>query len=246
MEHVGTRFRTRRNRDQPVHGTSRRPVRSRNVPSAQLVLKQIAEALIACKGLGMAHQDIKPANILIKNRNHVKLGDFGQVRETGPATSVTNERRGTEGFIAPEMGVADRIDPYQADIYSLGATIWMLVMLRPPDTGPGDSDLDLQLQVSEKHWPPVSGRGLPGLVDLVNSMLRSTQPELRPSAEQVKAFFDQPESSGSADDGSGIHHDGRLTASSGPRLVEVRVDLPVDPLDYPVVRVDPSDNGYPI
>ena len=127
MEHVGTRFRTRRNRDQPVHGTSRRPVRSRNVPSAQLVLKQIAKALIACKGLGIAHQDIKPANILIKNRNHVKLGDFGQVRIRGPTgnhssvdsqevNSATNGRRGTEGFIAPEMGVADDImsDWYQA------------------------------------------------------------------------------------------------------------------------------------
>ena len=167
----------------------------------------------------MAHLNINPANILIINRNHVKLGGFCQARitQTGyhasvdsqGANSSTNGRRGTEGFIAPEMGVTDEIDWFKADIYSLGATIWMLVMLRwPKKTGPGDE----QLEVSETHWPPLPGRGRPGLVDLVNRMLRTT-PERRPSAREVVAFLDQSaEYSGST--GSGMY-DG-VTTSSAP------------------------------
>ena len=93
-------------------------------------------------------------------------------------------------------------------------------MLRwPKKVGPGGE----QLEVSETHWPPVKGRGLQGLADLVNSMLRTTQPELRPSAENVKAFFDQHESSGSTDYGGGIY--GARTQSSAP-VDELVVEIP--------------------
>ena len=165
------------------------------VPSAQLVLEQINEALIACDERGLAHLDIKPANILIMHLTHVKLGDFGQVHtitQTGShadANAQTPGCQGTEGFIAPEMGVNTNMDWSKADIYSLGATIWMLVMLRWPGeadkVGPGNH----QLWVNEEDWPPLPGRGRPGLVDLTNSMLKTTQPKLRPSAREVKAFF---------------------------------------------------------
>ena len=179
---------------------------NQRVPSAQLVLEQIAEALIACEERGLAHLDIKPANILVVNLSHVKLADFGQVLTTTQAgnhagvhfrgaNSAAPGRRGTEGFIAPEMGVTTNMDWSTTDIYSLCSTTWMLVMLQWPEEadkmGPGNP----QLRVSEENWPPLPGRGRPGLVKLVNSMLRTTQPELRPPAREVKAFFQ-------SDDGS--------------------------------------------
>ena len=82
-----------------------------HVPMPHLVLVQMAKALIACHRLGLAHLDIKPDNILIKNRSHVKLCNFGTVRHTTSTGEYINDDSlrnwGTPGFIAPEMEESD-------------------------------------------------------------------------------------------------------------------------------------------
>ncbi|WP_395344494.1 protein kinase domain-containing protein [Ningiella sp. W23] len=89
------------------------------------IVKQIAKALSALHEAETIHQDLKPANIMIDDKRHVKVIDFGSVFVAGIAEIFTPiEHTGA-------LGTATYSDPYylhgrntgvQGDIYAL-ATI---------------------------------------------------------------------------------------------------------------------------
>ncbi|MBB5350010.1 hypothetical protein HNR46_000231 [Haloferula luteola] len=75
--------------------------------------QRLAEALQHLHENGLAHRDVKPANVIFVN-NRAKLADIGLVAARGQRTFV-----GTEGFVPPEgPGSA------QADVYSLGKVLY--------------------------------------------------------------------------------------------------------------------------
>ncbi len=75
--------------------------------------QRLAEALHHLHELGLAHRDVKPANVIFVN-GKAKLADIGLVAARGQRTFV-----GTEGFVPPEgPGSA------QADVYSLGKVLY--------------------------------------------------------------------------------------------------------------------------
>ncbi|GAA5483795.1 bifunctional serine/threonine-protein kinase/formylglycine-generating enzyme family protein [Haloferula sargassicola] len=75
--------------------------------------QRLAEALQHLHESGLAHRDVKPANVIFVN-NRAKLADIGLVAARGQRTFV-----GTEGFVPPEgPGSA------QADVYSLGKVLY--------------------------------------------------------------------------------------------------------------------------
>ncbi|MCU0795272.1 MAG: bifunctional serine/threonine-protein kinase/formylglycine-generating enzyme family protein [Akkermansiaceae bacterium] len=74
---------------------------------------RLAEALHHLHEQGLAHRDVKPANVIFVN-GRAKLADIGLVAVRGQRTFV-----GTEGFVPPEgPGSA------QADVYSLGKVLY--------------------------------------------------------------------------------------------------------------------------
>lgn len=74
---------------------------------------RLAEALRHLHDSGLAHRDVKPANVIFVN-GKAKLADIGLVAARGQRTFV-----GTEGFVPPEgPGSA------QADVYSLGKVLY--------------------------------------------------------------------------------------------------------------------------
>lgn len=75
--------------------------------------QRLSEALESLHSLGLAHRDVKPANVIFVN-GLAKLADIGLVAARGQRTFV-----GTEGFVPPEgPGSA------QADVYSLGKVLY--------------------------------------------------------------------------------------------------------------------------
>lgn len=100
-------------------------------------IAQAARGLEAAHQLGMVHRDIKPSNLLLDEHGIVKLIDFGLVRNSdrGDLTQA-GQFLGTLDYIAPEQVGDARSCDIRSDIYSLGCTLYALLMGRPPFSGP--------------------------------------------------------------------------------------------------------------
>ncbi|HXV62214.1 MAG TPA: serine/threonine protein kinase [Vicinamibacteria bacterium] len=92
------------------------------------VFREVAEALVYLHGKAILHCDLKPANVLLDDRNQIRLADFGQARlssETGPAL-------GTLFYMAPEQTEHGARPDVRSDIYSLGALVFTMLTGKPP------------------------------------------------------------------------------------------------------------------
>jgi serine/threonine-protein kinase len=85
----------------------------------------------------LVHRDIKPANLLLDKSGVVKLLDLGLAKLTeDDLTSLTlaNEENvlGTADYLAPEQALNSHEADHRSDIYSLGCTLYFLLVGRPP------------------------------------------------------------------------------------------------------------------
>src|SRR5262245_43058305 len=96
---------------------------------------------------GVIHRDVKPANLLLSPEGRLSLNDFGLARLLEqPGMTVSGEFVGTPAYMSPEQVAAGRVPLDQrTDVYSLGATLYELLTLRPPFTGPGRDQLLAQI-----------------------------------------------------------------------------------------------------
>ncbi|MBI1369476.1 MAG: protein kinase [Planctomycetes bacterium] len=94
--------------------------------------KDVAEGLAVAARLKLIHGDIKPGNILLAADGTAKVVDFGLVRRAGK--SDDEPVWGTPYYIAPER-VRGEPPSMRTDIFSLGATLWHLLVGSPPFTG---------------------------------------------------------------------------------------------------------------
>ncbi len=93
-------------------------------------LKQILDGLAAIHSAGLLHLDIKPANIMVTARGHVKLIDLGASKDymRGVGATVLTGMARTDRYAPPEQidGSYDKLGPW-TDFYALGATIYYLL-----------------------------------------------------------------------------------------------------------------------
>jgi serine/threonine protein kinase len=100
---------------------------------------QAAEALHVAHQAGIIHRDIKPANFLVEASGQARVLDFGlaMIADTSDdefslSMVFGHDCLGTPDYISPEQSLDSRkVDP-RADIYSLGATLFVALTGRVP------------------------------------------------------------------------------------------------------------------
>ena len=122
------------------------------------------------------HRDIKPENILLTKDDRTKIADFGTaaIVSNGGGLSVP---KGTPAFMAPELLSYDTVkySGRPCDIWSLGATLYMLVVGAPPWMANTEMELAYKVQYNEVVFPEACALGAnklnPHLMHLIKRML---------------------------------------------------------------------------
>lgn len=116
--------------------------------------EQLSDALTYLHGRKQPvfHLDIKPANIIQKKDGRLVLVDFGAARKD--RTESEAERRGTDGFAAPEQYDLEASLDGRADIFGLGATMYYLIS-------------------GVKYSLPLWKSRVPGCPEYLNTMIRT-------------------------------------------------------------------------
>ncbi|CAI5743714.1 unnamed protein product [Peronospora destructor] len=131
------------------------------------------------------HRDIKPENILVSSDSVAKIADFGTARIIMNETETISGAKGTPAFMAPEMFDIDAT--YQGpavDVWSLGATLYMMVIGHPPWMADNEIVLAERVQRMELRFPKDVERTMePHLKNLLQRML-TKDPALRITLKQ--------------------------------------------------------------
>jgi serine/threonine protein kinase/tetratricopeptide (TPR) repeat protein len=107
------------------------------------IADQVAAALGAAHKEQIVHRDIKPANLMLSfgedGSARVKVIDFGLARavsgsQSEPALSMPGTFTGTALFASPEQCSGGEVD-IRSDIYSLGVTLWEMLVGKVPFNG---------------------------------------------------------------------------------------------------------------
>lgn len=98
-------------------------------------LEPVCDAFDYAHSLGVIHRDIKPSNIMVNDEGVVKVADFGIARRIQDSMKAISQQtvRGTPNYMSPEQLRGEKLT-IQSDIYSLGATVYMLLSGRAPFT----------------------------------------------------------------------------------------------------------------
>ncbi|MFV0443710.1 MAG: protein kinase domain-containing protein [Planctomycetaceae bacterium] len=122
-------------------------------------IRQAALGLEHAHRAGLIHRDVKPGNLLVDSNGVVKVMDLGLARfftgeeEGGESLTIQYDEKvlGTADYLAPEQAVDSHDIDSRADLYSLGCTLYFLLVGHPPfNTG----TLPQRLMAHQAKEPP--------------------------------------------------------------------------------------------
>jgi hypothetical protein len=148
---------------------------------------QAAEALQYAHAQGVIHRDVKPSNLLVDRSGWLWVADFGLAMVPGSAaTTATGVLLGTLRYMSPEQALGHRsVLDHRVDVYSLGATLYELLTLRPAFDG--DDRIEVLRKIA--HEEPRAPRRIDSTIprDLETVVLKAMA---KPPAERYATAAD--------------------------------------------------------
>lgn len=154
------------------------------------VMKTVTDAVHAAHRIGIIHRDIKPANIMVERVTGADgtlswnpvLMDFGLAREASDARGLTESGTvmGTPAYMPPEQarGSIRAIDP-RSDVYSLGATLYDLLVGAPPFVDESAINVLLKVLIQDPIPLRVKDPSLPPALDIIVGKCLNKEPHQR-------------------------------------------------------------------
>jgi serine/threonine protein kinase len=163
---------------------------------------RILDALDYVHSRGVVHRDMKPENVMVDERDNIKLIDFGIAGNAG-------SRRLTFAKFSPTMGTPDYVSPEQvkgkrgdqrSDLYALGVMLYEMLTGKVPFSG-ANPFLIMNDRLLNNPVPPreVDPAITPQLQEIIYRALERDPKNRYPSARDFAADLEHPEKIGVTD-----------------------------------------------
>ncbi len=175
---------------------------------------EVAETLAYLGSQNVVHRDVKPGNIMLTNDGRIKLIDLGFAGRPDQAPSDSETTVGTVAYLSPEQARGGAAGDARSDIYSLGVTLFHLVVGRLPFEGSDDREV-LRMQIMQSlSSPELKSRGLSHHVHyfIEKMMAKELEARYQSFAELIEDIRTQLEGKQSLD----FEHDARSRRRAGP------------------------------
>ena len=142
---------------------------------------KLASAIETAHRSGILHRDIKPSNVLVTSYHEPALTDFGIAGHMADVEG-DNDVRISYPWSPPELLDGRSNGSVASDVYSLGATIWHLLVGRSPFSIPSGDNSTRALSARILHAaPPATQRpDVPPALDRLLQQCLAKRPEHRP------------------------------------------------------------------
>src|SRR6516165_4112571 len=155
-----------------------------DVKLALEIVTQVAAGLAAIHEQNLVHRDIKPTNIMVRLKEErsvtAKIIDLGLAKTlvesaSEAGISMPGAFAGTPEFASPEQFAGDGVD-IRSDLYSLGVTLWEMLIGRTPFRG---SSAQVMYQHQHAPLPVEQLNGIPQPLVVLLEVLLAKDPMRR-------------------------------------------------------------------